>query len=241
MRQIAFLVLAHQRDKWLELIAEQLLDNFDSFLYFHLHRATPEVDRRVRAIAGRWRHRVFITTAFGDFPPYRESTFRLLRQQQLASLHNDVEYAALHDDDQILSADALTRLQRALDAGVPMLFARRMYLWDRPHLENAAMPVHLAAYHFPVEPGDDFPDSRTIHAPARVYDRHADRAASEPHLIVYDVGYLDADERARVWESYRRAGKLDPATYALIEEPLLIDRTHLLRTDPWLQRIESLA
>lgn len=152
------------------------------------------------------------------FNPLRgKERFMELRRWQLERLP-PTEFAALWDDDQLLEDP--DELVTALYNDACLTYATKAFFWDSPLFLATHFPVHTSVFTFRRLPGDTFPLDRTIHAPAKIHDSPRSVVHLSGRLL--DFGYMDAADRNRCWRDYKRVGKIDPATRALVVEPTLV-------------------
>lgn len=217
---LGVLLLAHQRPWLLPLIARQVAENWGerSVICVTLDRATSPVLRAVaRMTEMHPRVRIFNSPiAALD----RGENFMRLRNLQLEQLQ-DVRpnYACLWDDDHILECprEAKWRFGRYKS---DLIYARKRFFWDGLDHVNTALPDHNSVLFFRYSPDDRFPEDRMIHAPAGVHDK-PDAKVTQMRSTLLDIGYLTRNERERVFNAYKQAGKVDAATMALVSPPVL--------------------
>jgi len=77
--------------------------------------------------------------------------------------------------------------------------------------------------------------TRMVHAPHPIHD------TGRPGQLqggLLDIGYLRPPERARVWEVYKRAGKIDPLTLGMIDP---MPHIAPFKSDsPWFQALKEI-
>jgi hypothetical protein len=213
---LGVLLLAHRRPALLPLIVRQIKGAWPlSCIQIALDRPSPavlEVVQDLSRVEG-------VEVLRCPMPAVAErENFMAVREwqrQQMAS--RDPKYMAIWDDDHVLESTAEAKADMA--AGIDLLYAVKVFLWDSLQMVNTRMPEHRSVLFFRVRPGDAFPLDRMIHAPADVHDHPGSTALLGARLI--DVGYLDAAERAQIFARYARAGKIDAATKPLVEPPAL--------------------
>ncbi len=148
----------------------------------------------------------------------RRENFLTLRNQQLNQMRGRrVKYGVLWDDDHLLQDTGEAR--RLLVSDPDLVYATKAYLWNSLTTENVALPVHRSAFFFRMLPGDQFPLTRMINAPEQIHDNA--KVVTDLTGRLFDVGYLTEAERRRVWEAYKRAGKLDRLTMGLVSPGIL--------------------
>ncbi len=103
-----------------------------------------------------------------------------------------------------------------------LIYARKLYLWDRPDQYSTHLPEHNSVFVFRHMKGDRFPfdNHRIIQAPVGVHDNPTSRRFDLKTYLL-DVGYMFEKERKRIFRAYGRAGKLDNLVMGLLNEPRL--------------------
>lgn len=145
--------------------------------------------------------------------------FMQVRQAQLENfqrLEDGPNYVAIWDDDHILEAPGEARrfMQREWD----LIYCRKRFVWDKLTHYNAAFPEHKSVFLFKNREQDAFAPDRMLHAPCPLHDEGT-KVTMNSHLL--DIGYLWPHERERVFRAYAQAGKIDPATLAIMQPPEL--------------------
>jgi hypothetical protein len=87
---------------------------------------------------------------------------------------------------------------------------------DQLFTEDDRFPEHWSGNLFRVYPGDRFATHFVAHCPEACARSERVVRLTEP---VVNFGYMDAEVRAEYWTKYKRAGKIDAHTLALIREP----------------------
>lgn len=135
-------------------------------------------------------------------------------------LHETIEHhapfvpthAAVWDDDNLLLDLAAAR--HALRSPAELVYGTKVYLWDDPHVINLEMPTHRSVFFWRWRPGDRHPrraDGTLLHRP-----RPGEPVAD---LQVLDNGSLNPAEREQVFADFAAAGKIDPMTTCLLDDP----------------------
>jgi hypothetical protein len=217
------LSLAYRRTEWWDAIA-RCLSNLGVPVSWTI-TATRGHDGGTLCAAARAARRYSIPTSFAqtELSPLASGcpeAFMPVRQFQWKAIANERrpgDYAVLWDDDQVLEdpGAAATILADEPD----LVYATKEFFWDRTDQVARHLPVHRSVFFFKCLPGDEFPQNRIIHAPARIHDT-AKVVVDFPGKLL-DYGYLTEADRNRCWREYKGAGKLDPATLALIRPPVL--------------------
>lgn len=149
-------------------------------------------------------------------PLDRVERFMELRQWQLERLPM-TDWAVIWDDDHVPSS--LPAVRAALDSDADLVYATKVFFWNRDDTYTTHIPPHRSVFFFRRRPGDAFPLDRTIHAPVGVHD--GAKKIIDLDCPLLDYGYLTLTDRDRCWRDYRRVGKIDPATLALVQPPIL--------------------
>jgi hypothetical protein len=217
------MVLVHRRPALIPLIAEQVVKTWpDGIVQFTADRPSAAVVSACEGTAQRWPKNVELFVS--PFPAISDKEhFDDLRAWQYERLgHHEPKYAAIWDDDHILDEPEWVRDDLAR-TGADLTFATKVQFWDNLLSVNERLPLHKSPFFFRCRPGDAFPTGkgRIIHAPAAVHDDPAS-VRIDLNSVLLDVGYLTADERARVFAMYARVGKIDSFTRPLMEPPQLI-------------------
>jgi hypothetical protein len=237
---LGVMLLAHRRPWLLPLIVEQALSEFKAFVDITVDRPSSDVLEVVDKLAQQKNVRVFESPEPCLQPGASGDHFMTIRQFQLEKLQEKMpRYGVMWDDDHILESPQEGRywMGRRFD----LIYAKKRFLWDSVHKWNAKMPEHNSCFFFKMLEGDCYPSyetGRIIHAPVQVHDSPDSRKV-EMKSYLLDMGYLWPEERERVFRAYAAAGKIDPATMPLVEEPDLRDVKREDRKGYWLKRIEK--
>jgi hypothetical protein len=139
-----------------------------------------------------------------------------IQRKALAQTHCD--WYGLFDDDRWLEpTHATTELPTALASDtVDMYYANSVFLQDSPTTYNPAR-AHHSPLLWKALAGDHFPAGRMIQA---TEIRHDDailtgRIATLKTPLL-DYGTMTATERSQLFDTYAKAGKLDPYTRAMV-------------------------
>ena len=134
----------------------------------------------------------------------------------------DTTHGIMWDDDQIV--EDLDELRKHLyHTDFDLVYATKAFFWDDAEHVNEACFKCRSPFLFRALPGDRFSESRVDHCPQRVHDNP--RSQTDLQCKLLDFGYLKEEDRLRVWEAYKRCGKIDAATTPLIQPPRLVPYT----------------
>jgi hypothetical protein len=236
MPEIGLMVLAHQRPQLLRLIVEQALATWpDAVVDFGLDRPSPAVSQVVGDLVVSFPDNVRAWPVPVPAIAHREN-FMTLRQLQLERMHQvRAKYVALWDDDHILSCpeEAVTLMAEGCD----LIYVHKVYLWNSCATMNLALPGHNSVLISRRLESDAFGGSM-VNAPDRIL---RDGLVGQMRTYLLDVGYLKEAERKRVWEVYKRAGKIDPLTLGLNAPPRLFDVTKELANNGWYKKLKDVV
>jgi hypothetical protein len=116
----------------------------------------------------------------------------------------------LWDDDFLLDPLALRETAEFVESGAAgCLRLLSRFHWDEHGTVNDAFPAHWAHWVWRHRPGATYTPRLMIHAPEAVVLAGPVRDMAGR---ADNYGYLTAEDRARTWEAYRRAGKIDAHT-----------------------------
>lgn len=216
---LGVMILVHRREWPVSLIVEQIKSTWPkATIWFTLDRYTGDIPE----VVNNPERGIFTSRA--PFPVVDDSGehFMAIRQWQLERLRNVIgpRYIGFWDDDHLLENPDEAKLW--MEKGVDIIDAQKAFFWNDLEHTNERIPPHTSPIFFKDRPGTSFPDteSRIIHTPVEIYDDpNSVRVALTGRLL--DVGYLEQTERERVFATYARAGKIDAATMALVDEPVL--------------------
>jgi hypothetical protein len=229
---IGLMTLVHQRAALIPLICEQVHATWpDAVIHFTADRATKEVWRELWRVKEIWPG---ITLHSAPFPAidHREN-YIALRDWQLQRLHETgCKYIALWDDDHCLQAPQ--EAKELLEKGPDLVYCPKLYFWDSLHTINAALPWHNSVLFSKRIAGDKW--KAMVGAPARA---HEGIKIEQMETALLDVGYLTQIERHRVWEVYKRAGKIDDLTKGLILPPTLKEVPEEVTASRWYRKLET--
>jgi hypothetical protein len=121
------------------------------------------------------------------------------------------------DDDQLFTDDGIAEIRGHLEFFTSDRYEyRTLFMWDDESTYNDRFPDHWSANLFRAYRHDQWATHFVQHCPeACARSQHVTRL-QEP---VVNFGYMDADVRADYWQKYKRVGKVDAHTLALIREP----------------------
>lgn len=216
--RVVAMVLAHARAKLLPLIAHQLQTVWGKHAHVDILLDNPTEEVRWVTDTMKLLRNVRVKPApFSPLGAGGEKWMELRNYQLDWARELKPEYAAMWDDDHVLS-DPIGSCCSLL-TGVPMTRIMKTFFWgDLDHV-NAAVPPHDAVFWFRVEENDAFPTDRVIHAPAKIYDTQ--RWVRERGELL-DIGYLEEADRLRVFNAYKRAGKIDASVTPLVQPAHLV-------------------
>lgn len=217
--ELGVFVLAHKRPQLLELICEQIhAISRTATIQISLDRPTAGVLSAAQRCRGAGVHYI-------PFPVVDDvgEHYMAARQWQLEQLTKACtpDYIALWDDDHILEDPDEAR--EVLECGeADLIYATKVFLWNSLTSENSKIPTHCSPLFFRHLPGDAYPASerKMIHAPECVHDQPSAKKVMLRGRLM-DIGYLTVSERCRVATEYFRAGKIDAATMAVVDDPAL--------------------
>jgi len=210
---LGVMILAHRRHKLLNLICEQARTICpNAVIQITLDRPTEEVKFAAEATGAELFNLPFaVLDDTGEhYMPARQWQFERLPA---------CDYAVLWDDDQILE-DPTEALE--IYVKFDLVYVTKAFLWNSLNYQNIKIPTHSSVFFFRRLLNDAFSRDRKrmLHAPEAVHDDpHSQRTTLRGRLL--DIGYLIETERVRVATDYFRAGKIDSATMALVDEPIL--------------------
>lgn len=227
VKRLGVMLRLHRRHKYIKRIFKnfrRMAKGRKFFLAVQLDRPSADVaaalDKELRNAPDTWTIDIF------------ESPIKLVDQtgeNYMEALQHHYEYllalsdgsldaACLWDDDSWLEAKAMREFLGHLDIlEADRVEIKSRFLWDDPTQHNTAFPVHWQALLFRVLPRDRYPTDYMVHCP----DRAAQGKCIRMKACLTNAGYLDPDDRRLTWLAYRRAGKIDAHTVALIKEPKL--------------------
>lgn len=226
------MTLVHQRSALIPLICEQVKTVWpDAVVHFTADRASKEVWRELWRAKDTWSG---VTLHTAPFPAidHREN-YIALRDWQLQKLHETkCRYIALWDDDHILARPEEAKV--ILEEKKPdLVYCPKLYFWDSLDTFNSALPWHNSVLFSKRIDEDEWKEM--VGAPARA---HAGIKIEQMNSTLLDVGYLTQIERHRVWEVYKRAGKIDDLTRGLVLPPNLREVPKEATTSRWYKKLE---
>jgi hypothetical protein len=211
------MTILHERDRFIQPIFRQLKElQIPVRWQLCLNKPNSAVLAEVAALVPT--ELVSIDVFDAPFSPLeRKERFMELRQWQLEQAP-PTTYGVLWDDDHVLAdvKEAREKLLRDYD----LIYATKLFFWGDDEHFTTHIPTHRSVFFFRRLDGDRYPLDRTIHAPARIHDtgkRVVDLAAP-----LLDYGYLCERDRERCWADYKRCGKIDASTLAIVQEPELL-------------------
>lgn len=222
-KKLGVMLLCHERHQYLRAIYQCLQRmRTTTHLQITANRPNSRVVSVIQDIAADADYDPLIDVKIlrAPFDPLEKGErFMELRQWQLEHLP-DTEYGVIWDDDHFLAdpAEAHQLLHRPRKS-VDLVYATKLFFWDSLDTITTHLPRHRSVFFFRRLPGDKFPTDRTIHAPAQIHDTAITVRDLKTPLL--DYGYLSKADRERCWNDYKRAGKIDAATLALLKEPKL--------------------
>lgn len=212
------MIPCHRRHLYLKLIVEEFKkvqgkpwpDTIDLFFIWFPDRPTQEVSEALRDLPG------FVITSPFKLVDDREY-FMQARQWQFEEMKKRLEpkWVSVWDDD-ILPCDIKKMEWALLRNDVDLIYTSHLSLWDGWEQYNHKVQ-HRTPSFFRFDPDDRFPTDRMIQCTERINDNP--RAVIDIELPNLHMGYKDADDRRMTFEAYRRAGKIDPYTMLLVDEP----------------------
>jgi hypothetical protein len=139
--------------------------------------------------------------------------------EQLRAVFPDVTHASIWDDDMILSK----RLERELrghlqDFRYDRVMAQSWFLWDDGDHVNMNFPPHWSTIVWRIAAGDRMPTTFVHQATERVAQSNNYLRLDNPLL---NYGYMRAEDRPLIWETARKAGRIDAHTLTLVKPPKL--------------------
>lgn len=236
MPSVGLMTLVHQRPQLLRLIVEQIAATWpDGVVDFGMDRPSAEVRTACELLQKDYPNIVRLWETPIPAISHKEN-FLELRQLQLERLQRTgVDYLAMWDDDHILADPGVAAA--ALEKLPPLVYCHKLYLWDRPETINIGLPGHNSVLFSRRLPGDRF-GPNMVNAPAEILRRgEGDFAQLQTWLI--DIGYMTSTERTRVWNVYKRAGKIDSLTLGLLKPPTLHRVDKDLDSSPWYHKLKE--
>jgi hypothetical protein len=233
---IGYMTLVHRRHQLLPLIVEQAVATWPSALVdFGMDRPSPEVSQTVGDLVTKYPDNVRAWMVPVPAISHREN-FMVLRQLQLERMHQfRAEFVALLDDDHIFSHPE--EAAQLMNDGCDLIYTHKVYLWGSCATMNLALPGHCSVTISRRLESDAFGGSM-VNAPDRIL---RDGLVGQMRTYLLDVGYLTEAERKRVWEVYKRAGKIDPLTLGLNAPPRLFDVTKELAGNGWYKKLKDVV
>src|SRR5262245_30226666 len=228
--QIGLMVLCHKRHQVLPLIVEQVATDWPgSVVHFTLDRPTEGVKDTVSDLCHRNPTADYRWAPFPALTPREQ--FVALRQYQLQEIQRaGPVWISLWDDDHVLEWPE--QAKAALEADkADLYYITKRYFWDSFDYTNEGLPAHNSILFFRNVPGQRW--QKMVMAPSPLHEtgRSAQLAGG-----LLDIGYMLPPERDRVWEAYKRAGKIDQLTLGLTQEP----RRELFRSNsPWYKKLRE--
>lgn len=125
------------------------------------------------------------------------------------------------DDDFWMSKklfDEVVELAQEWPSELDVTYVKSLFLWNHADKHNTKLPEHWQHFIWRDVPYTEFTPRMMVHCPERLV-REGSLGHHEGALI--NAGYQHAEDRQSTFERYRRAGKLDPFTFALLAEPKL--------------------
>jgi len=123
------------------------------------------------------------------------------------------------DDDQIFTDDGLSEIAGHLNVFTEDRYDyRTLFMWDSLDTYNERFPEHWSSNLFRAYPDDVWATKVVQHCPQEVSRSPYVVRLSEPAV---NFGYINEPDRLDYWQRYKRAGKVDAHTLALIREPHL--------------------
>lgn len=212
------MTILHRREFAIRAIHRQLSElDCDVHWQLVLNKPSSEVLGEVGYVVDQPRERVTVDVLDAPFSPLeRKERFMELRQWQLERVPLST-WGVLWDDDHVLGdvAESALKLHERWD----LIYATKLFFWNDDEHFTTHVPVHRSVFYFRMLAGDRYPLDRTIHAPAIVHD--SGQKTTDLQAPLLDYGYMDARDRERCWADYKRVGKIDPATLAIVQEPKL--------------------
>lgn len=231
---LGVMVLVHKRPQLLRLIVEQAVETWpDARIDFGQDNVSTDVAAQVYLLQRDYPNNV--THWNCPFPAIaHKEQFLELRRLQLDRLQ-DCDYIGMWDDDHILSDPEEAKV--AMASGSPLLYCHKLYFWDSPSYINIALPGHNSVLFSKRLPGDQF-GPNMVNAPAEIL-RQGEGAKYQMKTWLLDFGYMMSTERARVWNVYKRAGKIDTLTTGLMKPPTLHCVEKELADSKWYRKFKE--
>lgn len=230
---LGVMTLVHQRSALIQLICEQVKHTWpDAVIHFTADRASKEVWRELWRAKDQWAN-VYLHSAPFPAIDHREN-YIALRDWQLQRLHETgCQYIALWDDDHVLeqSSEAKEILAKEPD----LVYCPKLYFYDSLDTINAALPLHNSVLFSKRIDGDQWKEM--VGAPAKA---HTGIRIEQMKTGLLDIGYLTVIERHRVWEVYKRAGKIDDLTKGLVLPPKLVEVSSAVKSSKWYKKLDKI-
>lgn len=215
---LGILLMTSQRDYLLPVIIEQIREEFPHhFIILNTDRPSAGVAK----MALRYnRSSDVVVTSFGPVVSDDGERFPQVRNQMLEALRRfyDPAYVMVWDDDQIWSRCA--ELRSFMRLGVDVIEAQDLFFWDSPdtYAIHGFLRHHWSPQIFKNDNDDRFDESLIQQATAKISKSLFKRQARAKLL---NYGLITAAERQRVFETYKRAGKIDEFTTSFVSPPIL--------------------
>jgi hypothetical protein len=162
-----------------------------------------------------------VETPFGPLDPGYPERFFELRTWQMQQLPADCTYGVLWDDDHLLE-DEPEFLELIKKGAADLIYGTRLFFWGSHQTYTTHLPVHRSLFAWRHHPGDRIPNKFEGKPGPEIAHRRAKNIVDLEGKLL-DYGYVSEEDRTRVWQEYKRVGKLDAYVLALVRKPQLHD------------------
>lgn len=212
-------MIVHKRDQYLRSIARNIRQmGIKTHWQIVMNQPSRAVLSELNAIEQDLPLQVTVDIKEAPFSPLEHGRERWpeFRQWQLERLP-ETNYGVIWDDDHLL-ADP-TVVEPLLRQEPDLAYITKLFFWGTPVTYTTHIPTHRSVFFFRRVEGERFHQHRILHAPLPIHDEAA-RIVDVPTQLL-DYGYMDTRDRERCWLDYKRAGKIDAATLAIVRRPCL--------------------
>lgn len=181
-------------------------------------RPAPEVEHELHKFRSTGELQVLEYTPSGPLVDEHGEHFMEELIEQYARVRNTFNpaYCVLLEDDGWMDEKAFRETVAFVKSGATgCLRVRTRFMWDGR--ENTRFPAHWNHHVFWAHPDDDFTEDLMIHCPRRTA---LEGPVHDMEGCLINYGYNDSAARARNFEKYRQAGKVDRHTLCLTQEPI---------------------
>lgn len=160
---------------------------------------------------------------FGPCDMGHAERFFELRTWQIAQLPDDCTYGVLWDDDHVLENES-EFLELIKKGTADLIYGTKVFFWGSHNTYTTHIPKHRSLFAWRHYPGDRIPSKfEGMPGPLTAHRKAKNIVDLEGKLL--DYGYVSEEDRTRVWQEYKRVGKMDNYVLALLKKPQLHDWT----------------